>query len=501
MLTTLLAWIIISIICWTWGNAILVFSFYKPHIEKLHFSIVCLTGLSVLTIFNCYISLLTNLSSLIILALTILAVLFLTRRNKAKELKKNFLNSLPSGFSFLLLLIVSSLLVLVMSIWHIDHPDTVEYHAAIIKSIKEKGIITGYANENIRFGLQSNWFIACALFNFDFFSPGILTFINSIVLFWAMLFVIKHISDYFNGRQYGFAFLLLFFFAIAFFDYTQIRLTTTSASPDFIAAIFILLTFYFFMQRQQTTENYFLTLLFAVTAITIKLSSFVIGLLLLYILLTSRKTKNTVLAILFLFISLTPFLLRNYFTSGYAFFPTTFFQLGSPHWQITGNDVHDLQRYITAYAKNASPAEDEAVKSTLNLPLRNWLLTWWDLRSHGQKALLLITITTFFFGMVHLKKILQSTGNRHRVSLLITLVGLISWFLLAPDPRFGTAWLFLLNALILPLAFPQKIGQRMNAKIVNASAYLFGVCLCIYLSYRFVIFFDAYNLLFPYGLV
>src|SRR5438045_1518092 len=157
MLVTLLAWIVLTFVCWSWGHAFL--EVFNPAKQKdlPHVSLVCFSGFAVVSALASLLSVFTKISSVIFLLFFILALLYTFVRKTGKLLQQNFLQAIKTPLPFLLLFLLGSLLVMVMSVWHIIHPDTVEYHAAIIGAIKDYGIIKGYANENIRYGLQSSW--------------------------------------------------------------------------------------------------------------------------------------------------------------------------------------------------------------------------------------------------------------------------------------------------------------------------------------------------------
>lgn len=499
MLITLLTWMVTSFVCWVWGHAFLNLLCSGSQKKLPHFSVVCFTGLAVLATVSTYISLFTKINDLVLIIVFALAILLLISKKWGIVLKQHLQQCLPTSFPFLLLLIVSSLLVLVMSVWHILHPDTVEYHAAIISSIKEQGLITGYANEHIRYGLQSNWFITCALFSFDAISPLSLTFANSVVLFWLLLFVTGKIAAHNQSQRGLHAFLYLIFLFFLFWDYTQIRLTSTSASPDFMATLYILLAIYYFI-RELKKETYFLILLFCATAVTIKLSSFPIALLVFYLLTLSRNQKWLVPSLLLLLIIISSFLLRNYYTSGYPFFPAIVFQLPAPSWKLDASQVQQIQHYITAYARTASSAETDAVSKTLALSFSEWLPIWWRLRSVAQQAIILCSFVTVLVGISKAKTIFHTVTNNQRISLGITLIGLITWFMLAPDPRFGIAWLLLLNVLVLQTVITVYKVPWLHNRIMFSVSYLLSAGLFVYLVYRLMYFFDSINWIFPYGL-
>lgn len=445
-------------------------------------------------------SLLTRISLAVLLAVLVLCLFYHLYHRTSLEVWKSFSRSLVLPSPFLLLVITGSLLVLVMSTWHIIHPDTVEYHAAIIHSIKTKGLVQGYANENIRYGLQSTWFIGCALFSQDLFSMPTLTFANSVVLFWLFLFVADRLSVNYQQSRYLPALLLLLLLCFSLIDFTQVRLTSVSASPDFIATLYLLAAFYFFAHSTALEENRFVILLFGATAMAVKLSSFPIALLLLYLVVASRSWKTFTTAVIVFTLTLLPLVLRNVYTSGYPLFPARFFAIVTPPWKLAESAVLRINQYITAYARTASSTDNAAIQKTLAMQMNEWIPVWWNLRNTGQKLLLLTTAFSLLAGMVHWRKILSVLGQRQILCLFVSLTGLVCWFVLAPDPRFATAWLYTTTAILASVFLGNNSSTVQNKKVVLFPTYLLCLFLFAYLAYRLVYFFDPVNLLLPYGL-
>src|SRR5512138_580639 len=164
MLATLLAWIYISFLCWTWG----VIAFYvlkkftNDDLAFPHFSINCITGLSIITIIAGILSLFIPLGEWWVQFLFIipgLSIFFV------KDIP-NFFFSLKREFeslhiSSLILLTSLLLLIMVMSTWKIVHPDTLGYHAQTMQWIEKYKAGPGLVHLQVRFGYQGLWFVEC----------------------------------------------------------------------------------------------------------------------------------------------------------------------------------------------------------------------------------------------------------------------------------------------------------------------------------------------------
>jgi hypothetical protein len=499
MIATLAAWLVISFVCWAWGYAFLAFTNKAADGPAKPFSLVCLTGFAIIAAAASVVSLFSRVGVLLFLFFFVLSSALFLIRGAREALIQNLRTVFNLSPPFLLLFFISSLLVMVMSVWHIIHPDTVEYHAAIIKSVKDFGVIKGYANENVRYGLQSNWFVACALFSFNFSGLHALTYANSIVLIWFLHYAITLLS---RSAQQNLPLHVLpgiIFLGLAFLDFNQIRITSVSASPDFVAAIYVLLAVYLFIDRAPTSCVLSIAL-FSATAITFKLSSAPVAIVPLLMLGKQRNIRRLFPVILIAAFPVFPFLLRNFFTSGYVLFPATAPYMGRPHWQLEASVLQQVSDYITAYARTASPADAEAVRETLKIPFHKWVHVWWSLRNPGQKILLTLSIATLFTAVFFIRKVFGLLVGNQRSALVIAGIALVSWFTMAPDPRFATAWLVLFNLLIIYSLVLQKKGSALYQKIAVRIAYGLSLGLIIYCAYRLLRYFDLYNILLPYGL-
>ena len=187
MLITLLAWIYITFLCWMWG--ILFLQFIKKlttgELQFPHFSIICIAGLSIITVIAGFLSLLIPLGEWWVQFLFILPCLTLFFKKDPPAffaaLKKEF-----QGLHLLSIILLSAslILMLVMSTWTIVHPDTLGYHAQTIQWIEKYKAVPGLVHLHVRLGYQGLWFVDAALFGFSFTGNQGITFFefNSTIL-------------------------------------------------------------------------------------------------------------------------------------------------------------------------------------------------------------------------------------------------------------------------------------------------------------------------------
>ena len=507
MLTILLVWIYISFLSWMWGILFLqlIKKITKNDLHLPHFSIICITGLSAITVIAGTFSLFIPLGEWWIQFLFIIPCLVLL----FKKDPPNFFSALKKEFQKLhivstVLLSACLLLILVMSSWTVIHPDTLGYHAQTIQWIEKYKAVPGLAHLHVRFGYQWLWFVDSALFGFSFTGREGITLLNSTVLFWFFIFFINRINYNFlkeGKRLYGLLWMGLL--VISIWSYTQVRLTATSASPDFIATLFTLVTIYLLLEKVLKVldaSTWLLVSFLALVAVTIKLS--VAPILLVaavpaFLGLAKRKIKLFVTISFLAVLTSSPFIARNIITSGYIVFPLTSFDIVDVDWKNDPVLTLNERNYVTAYARKPGVTAGE-VSAINKMNLSKWLPNWWLNRSTADKVIMILLVLSFFGALLSIKKILSS-GFILQLILITLLAGIIFWFVNAPDPRFGFGSILGFIGVVSYLVFKEKeifIGKNILTAILLISS----ASISLYTGYRFINFFSKDQLLTPLGI-
>ncbi|HEU5166041.1 MAG TPA: hypothetical protein VFU29_10905 [Chitinophagaceae bacterium] len=507
MLTTVLAWIYISFLSWMWGLLFLRFikKITKSELQLPHFSIVCITGLSVITVIAGFLSLLIPLGEWWVQFLFIIPCLVLFFKKDSPAFFSALIKEFKDLHLFsIILLSACLLLILVMSSWTIIHPDTLGYHAQSIQWIEKYKAVPGLVHLHVRFGYPGLWFADSALFDFSFTGTEGITFLNSTVLFWFFIFIVNRINHNFfsEGKKlYGLFWMVLLL--LSMWSYTQVRLTATSASPDFIATLFIWAIIYLLLEKNLkhlSTPNWLLVAFLSLVAVTIKLS---VGPILLIALvpallsLIQRKIKLFFTILIIAIITLSPFLARNIITSGYVLFPSTSIDVVKVDWKYSTALTINEKDYITAYARKQGVGTEEI--STVNrMSIAEWLPTWWQNRLPADKVIMIVLILSFIATLLLIKKIIRS-GFIPILVLLTALSGIIFWFTNAPDPRFGFGAILGFICVTSYLIFKEKeifIGKNVLIPILLIAI----VAILAYTGYRFTNFFSKIQLITPLGI-
>ena len=518
MLILILAWIYISLTCLAWGNIFLNIGsrLIKSTASSLQTetSIIFLVGLSVVGCLAMYISLFLPIDWKVQLFFLFITLIYYCLPGSGKRILSQIRYLASSitvqGLIFFLLCIF---LILLINSYAVIHPDTLAYHAQAIRWIEDYAATPGIVHLRRELGFQSVWFILEALFSFRSSNASMIFFVGGAVVAWFLIFMIQKCGTPFSRNLYsenkssGKGWLVLILLTYSFVSWTQIRLTAASASPDFITSLYILAAVYCFLKADASSNNQgiylFISSLFALTAVCIKLSAIIIIILpLLSVLVFAyRRGWRTSLVILSLFLLVCfPLLIRNYFASGWFLFPSRFPDFFNPDWKFDMNHVVEFQHYINAYAR--FPVSDSESEKVFSMALREWVLPWWRHLALPDKAILILLTALIPANLLFIKQFKARSSKYLPIVISALLLGIIVWFANAPDPRFASGFIL---SLIYCLAIPWQSAFDIffvneKRKILVTCLYIFLVGVLSYSVYRTARFFEPSQIIFPMGI-
>lgn len=505
MLSTAAAWMYVTLLCWGWGRfTVRFFSFVTGGKDQAYgLPVLCVTGLATIAPLAGILSLFFPLGTAWVHLFFFAPVLWLLFVN---ENLKRFAQSIagvffPVPWSLRLLFFANIFLLLIMSVWDVKHPDTLGYHAQTIRWIEEYKVVPGLVHLHARFGLQGLWFVVCALFRFSFLGVDGITFLNGAVLVWFFLFLFERIRSAYHGRETVPLVLWLLLGAQSWWHYTDIRLTATSPSPDFVAAIFLWLVFYTYLNKERTVTYALVLILLAAAAIVFKLAVAPVALLmaLLFVqLLRQKKYGAFVTALIICVMVFSPFFIRHIYTSGYAIFPLPATAITNTDWTYDERPTRVVQRYITAYGRNPNTRTEADANAIMEQELLEWLPPWWKSKSIADKFLLCSLVILLVAGTPAAVSRFR-TDYRYFFVIGICLLGLLFWAANAPDLRFAVGFIVPLQAVFL-FAITQRLRLPVWSRMRSA-VFVYGASalLLAYTGYRLAHFFELKNLLLPAG--
>ncbi|AXX16362.1 LIC_10190 family membrane protein [Leptospira borgpetersenii] len=344
------------------------------------------------------------------------------------------------------------------------------YHIQSIKWIQEYTVVPGLANLHGRFGFNSNIFTIFALTSLkEIFKQEIFS-VNFVIYSILVLHSINRMYKAFKQERFTNFFLLN---SIVLFLVLEQFISLSSPTPDLISIILPLYILTNLPKNENHSglklENYFASIILSVYTISVKLATVPICILvLLFIIRCKFDGKKLLILISAMFLILLPWLVRNVILSGYLIYPFPTIDLFNFDWKVPLDSVISEKLSITGWARNPG----EGYKEAAQMKFWEWFPIWWNKISKLNRLFILISFLSPIFVLIYglFKK--ARVDFQTFVILFTSWAGVIFWILLAPDIRFGKA--FLSVSAISPLFyfdfrinfFPIKISKTSKQIIL-----------------------------------
>lgn len=344
------------------------------------------------------------------------------------------------------------------------------YHIQSIKWIQEYSVVPGLANLHGRFGFNPNIFTIFALTSLkEIFKQEIFS-VNFLVYSLLVLHSINRIYKILKQEGFTNSFLLN---SIVLFLVLEQFMSLSSPTPDLISIVLPLYILTNLPKNENHSElnleNYFASIILSVYTISVKLSTVPLCILILLLMIRykfDRKKLSIVISIMFLI--LLPWLIRNVILSGYLIYPFPAIDIFNFDWKAPLNAVVSEKLSITGWARNPG----EGYKEAAQMKFWEWFPIWWSSISKLNRLFIIISfLSPIFIFIYSLFKKVKIDFQTFAV-LFTSWMGAICWILLAPDIRFGKAFLGI--SAISPLFyfnfridfFPIKISKTSKQVIL-----------------------------------
>jgi len=439
------------------------FLFQKITQIDLSFADLILMGLVITNSLTAWLSLFLPINSSLLILLVV-ACAFILFRNKIYPgvilhfIKKNTVLSVIIAGFFLIALIVSAGPPL--------NYDTGLYHLQMIKWIEKYPVVPGLGNLHGRLGFNSNILLVNALSSFEpVFGQEI--FSLNLLLF-AILTCYLISSSFQVYKSTGISNILLFNLIALIF---LIRLENLSSpSPDYIATVVPLYIFIRVFNFPEDNEGFDFKpviplALIAVYMVTVKLSTLPILLLFLLLLWKYRRAILPFLPKMALACSviILPWLIRNVILTGWLLYPFPHLNLFGFDWKIPIAKVIFEKESVTGWARIRGIDPHVSAGMTYQ-----WIPKWWRYQSSTDRRFLfcsfllpVLGIIALIFKFVHLRFFKKSV-------LITAYAGLLFWFIMAPDIRFGESFVLVCGfsfLIYVPFSF-ESTGSNLKYILV-----------------------------------
>jgi len=364
-----------------------------------------------------------------------------------------FIRSLKNKKNIILYSLPFVLLAFIISLGASQYYDTGLYQIQSVKWIEKYAVVPGLANLHGRFGFNNNIFTIFALTSlFDLFKQEI--FSINFILF--SVFVIYFINRLYvilknHGITNLFIFNLIVFVTILNLSYFHNLLS--SPSPEFISITFpmFILTRVFnpIHQGKGSLQSYISVFILCAYSLTVKLATLPVFILAICIIIVHYSEIRKLLWIcLLLSVIILPWVVRNIILTGWIVYPFSSLDLFTFDWKVPILNVISEKESITGWAR--IPGEQYVAAAHMNI--FEWFTTWWH--SIHKITYKILFLTSLFLPLVafigHLIKKIKLDFQTFAI-IFTAFIGVLFWFMLAPNFRFGKA--FIIIASLSPLLY------------------------------------------------
>lgn len=375
----------------------------------------------------------------------------------------------------------------------IMHVDTGLYHAQAIRWIEEYGVVPGLGNLHSRFAYNSSALSLCALYSLKwlFGEP-----LHAVQGFFALLVAVQcaPLLSVLRGRRIAVSDFLR---CGAIYYLTVLYGEMVSPATDYFAMLlvfYILISWLDLLEKgEREAEPYALLCLLAVAAVTVKLSTATLLLLVCRpaaLLLKDRQWKKIFLYISLGFLTALPWLIRNVLISGWLVYPFTFIDLFSVDWKMEKGLADFDSKEIQVYARGIYDV------NRYDTPFLLWAIPWFRSLKGLEKAWVAVSALAAAAGIVFLGMGAAAAVRKHGAdgeaesrapgygAWLVYGAALtacyLAWQFSAPLVRYGYAYVIALSTVAAGFWYCRGPGSG------KAGRRLFAALLVAFLAYKAV---------------
>ena len=427
MLSLLFYQIIITLVC-LWSG-ILFYKFFPPKNEPKPIIYYLVSGLILLTFLTQIIVLFFPIT--IYIKFGVLGFLILLSIFKPKN-SKFFIPKIQVSASLILFFVVWAIILLINA-GPTMMDDTESYHIQSIKWIQEYGSVPGIVNLHVRFGFNSSWFSSVALFSFSSKTTGGFTVMNSIISVWLCYWFLEKFNQFQKENNVQAAFAILSIFIVSLAIWPLIRGNAATTNYDFVTTSIVLIFFteVFFSEKTSPSIEW---IIWPVYLLTVRLINFPLLLLSLFaftLFIKQKQTRQLHLPTVYCLLLIVPFLIRSIIIAGYPFYPATDFDFTNVDWKADPQITERFLEFIKYYNRVSTTFFDIEQTKALGSA---WVPAWFQHLFPFDKILVLPGLTGILFTAI--KLCIQKNNYGKSIITGLMILWLITWFTIAPDPRF-----------------------------------------------------------------
>ena len=291
---------------------------------------------------------------------------------------------------------------------------------------------------------------------------------NSIISVWLCYWFIEKFNQFQKENRVQPSFAILSIFIVSLAIWPLIRGNAATTNYDFITTSIVLIFFteLFFSEKTSPSIEW---IIWPVYLLTVRLVNFPLLLLSLFaftLLIKQKQTRQLFVPTVYCLLLIAPFLIRSIIIAGYPFYPATYFDLTNVDWKADTQITENFLEFIKYYNRVSTTYFDIEQTKALGAA---WVPAWFQHLFLFDKILVLAGLIGVLCSVMKLR--IQKSNYSKSIVTGLMILWLISWFIIAPDPRFVYGILLfavflLIYYLIAFIKHPGLIKLSLNALII-----------------------------------
>ena len=470
MLLVILSWIYIFLICTLIGIGVL--NLFK----KRNFSLsgYLVAGIVVITVYVEFFSIFMKIGACAHLFLLLAALLSgYIKRNTIQQFWRRYCPVICSWEGFFYGCFVLGIAFFTSR--GEFHTDTNIYHAAAIRIYEEYGLVKGIGNLQLHYAYNSSYLAFASIFSLKWLLGYSLHTTTGFLETFMCLYAFYGLKDFKRHKSH-----IADMMRIGILLYTLINVTRSmSPATDYATMYFVLCIITAWCENLFESHSdvtvYALLSVVAVFAVTLKFSSCLLIMLAVYpayCFIREKKWREIIAYIFCGCIIICPFLVRNYFISGWLLYPFDGIDIFQTVWKIPKEYLlHDANQ-IKVWGRCLYDVDK------IDMPVKQWLPIWWEHQFRYEQMFLGAVVIASILQLIMLfNRILKKKKLRLQLIILhIAIWGNIAvWFFVAPFIRYGLAFLIA----VIMIAIGEYLSEKKRGfySIVTG-----GLVFCIIVS-------------------
>lgn len=436
MISVILSWTYIFLICTVIGVAVL-YCFKKTNVSLSGY---LTAGIIVITVYVEFFSIFMKIgvcAHLLLLSAALVSGYIM--RNNIRQLWRKYCPVLCSweglfygGFVLLIAFFTSR---------GEFHTDTNIYHAAAIRIYEEYGLVKGIGNLQLHYAYNSSYLAFASIFSLKWLLGYSIHSTTGFLETFMCLYAFHGLREFKEHENH-----ITDMMRIGILLYTLINVTRSmSPATDYATMYFVLFIITAWCKNLFESDSdvtvYALLSVAAVFAVTLKFSSCLLVLLAIYpayCFIREKKRREIIAYTLCGCIIICPFLVRNYFISGWLLYPFDGIDIFRAVWKIPKEYLlHDANQ-IKVWGRCLYDVDK------VNMPVKQWLPVWWEHQFRYEQMFLGAVVIASVLQLVMLigRIVKRQKLQLEFIVLHIAIWGNIAvWFFTAPFIRYGLAFL------------------------------------------------------------